>query len=209
MTTVFISGSREIPFLPESSKTAIERIIESGFDIVLGDSERGVDAAVAKFLGSVGYPHVAIYTIHDAPRIHNLAPDWDVRKIEPSMDPKLDGNGRTKNARELETCKDEAMGSAADYGLVIWKSVSKSRFGKDAVSKGSLRNMCQLLQGGRPIVLFASTTGSPDDFERHDLKTLKDLESLVDREHPAVRKAYDEIAKKRLLGAERNPSLFD
>ena len=66
MTTIFISGSREIAYVPDEVKERVDRIVNSGFDIVVGDSERGVDAAVLRYLESCSYENVTVFTIHDS-----------------------------------------------------------------------------------------------------------------------------------------------
>ena len=154
MTTIFISGSREIPYVPDEVRERVDRIIDSGFDIVVGDSERGVDAAILRYLESRTYKNVTVFTIHDRPRVKGILDAWDVRKIESDSNVKTDKAGNVRNRREFETAKDQAMGAIADFGFVIWQSTYVNRFGNTSVSKGSLRNMYQLLSAGRPVVLY-------------------------------------------------------
>lgn len=198
MATIFISGSREIPLIPDKVRIRIDRIIDSGFDIVVGDSERGVDAAILSYLHSHAYEHVAVYTIHEKSRVRTLLDTWYVRKIEPAAATKTDRSGNVRNRRELETEKDRAMGDVADFGLVVWQSTYTNRFGNTSVSKGSMRNMHQLLSAGKPVVLYkAFTDGFNDDdaFSCHELRTLAELDELISSEIDVVGKAYAEIKK--------------
>lgn len=207
MTTIFISGSREIPFVPDEVRERVDRMIDSGFDIVVGDSERGVDSAILRYLESRSYDNVSVYTIHDKPRVKGVLETWRVCKIAPGTEAKKDKAGNVRNRRELETAKDRAMGEVADFGLVVWQSTYSNRFGNTSVSKGSLRNMHQLLSAKRPVVLYATDANDGDDmsFTCHELRTLDDLRTLIDSCPDIVARAYAEIEK----AAQRsNPSLF-
>lgn len=207
MTTIFISGSREIPYFPDEVRERVDRIIDSGFDIVVGDSERGVDAAILRYLESRTYENVTVFTIHDRPRVKGILDAWDVRKIEPDSNVKTDKAGNVRNRRELETAKDQAMGAIADFGLVIWQSTYVNRFGNTSVSKGSLRNMYQLLSAGRPVVLYKTPSVEFDDetFSCHELRSLEDLEVLTSTEPSVVGKALAELEK---AAQKSSPSLF-
>lgn len=208
MTTIFISGSREIPFVPDEVRERIDRIIGSDFDIVIGDSERGVDSAVLRYLASRAYQNVSVYTVHEKPRTKHVLDTWSVCRITPSSVVKTDKAGNVRNGREIETAKDRAMGAIADYGLVIWQSTYVNRFGNESASKGSLRNMYQLLSKGKPVVLYKTAATDLDDicFDCHELKTLKDLREIALSEPGVVARAFVEIEKRDPFNS---PSLFD
>lgn len=208
MTTIFISGSREIQFIPDEVKTRVDRIIDSGFDIVVGDSERGVDSATLHYLESKSYANVSVYTIHEKPRIKRVNDSWHVRRVKPTVATKTGKTGKVRNARELEAEKDKAMGAVADFGLVVWQSVYTNRFGNISVSKGSLRNMHQLLIADKPVVLYKISLATSDEpsFDCFELKSLSDLEELIASEPCIVGRAYSKIEKAVSHGI---PSLFD
>lgn len=208
MTTIFISGSREITFVPDEVKVRVDRIVDSGFDIIVGDSERGVDSAILRYLGSRSYTNVSVYTIHSSPRVKTILDDWRICRIESNVTVKTDKAGNVRNRRELETEKDRAMGSVADFGLVVWQSTYINRFGNTSVSKGSLRNMHQLLNASKPVVLYKTTSTTSDytSFECFELRTLANLSELISSEPSIVGKAYSEIEKASLRS---NLSLFD
>ncbi len=207
MTTIFISGSREISFIPDEVTERVNRIINSGFDIVVGDSERGVDVAIIRYLESCAYENVSVYTVHDRPRVKGILDAWNIRKIVPTATAKTDKAGNVRNRRELETAKDQAMGALADYGLVIWQSTYMNRFGNMSVSKGSLRNMYQLLSARRPVVLYKAPSADFDvtPYTCHELRSLEDLKTLVSTEPSVVARSYAEIEKAALRDG---PSLF-
>ena len=201
MATVFISGSREISFIPEEIRGRIDRIIDSGLSVIVGDSERGVDSAVLRYLESRAYEDVSVYSVHDEPRVKCVLDAWTVRKVEPSIEKKVDKSGNIRNMREIETEKDRAMGALADYGLVVWQSTYKNRFGNLSASKGSLRNMHQLLSDNKPVVLYKVT---PNEFEGvaiecHELRSLEELREIVFSEPEVVRKSFADIEKKASL----------
>ena len=195
MTTIFISGSRVIPPIPEEALLRVDKIVDSGFEIVIGDSSRGVDAVVLQYLAARSYEHVSVYTIHDKPRAKGVLDIWDVRKVEPTVAAKTDKAGNRRNARELETEKDQEMGDAADFGLVIWQPTYTNRFGNTSVSKGSLRNMHQLLSAGKPVVLYKADSVDGAGFSCFELRKLDDLEELLSTEPDIIRRAYAAIGK--------------
>lgn len=90
-------------------------------------------------------------------------------------------NHKTHNAVRFESLETR-----------INKSVYRNRFGKDCVSKGSLRNAFQLLQRGCPVVLYRACqqeSCSEPEFTLHELRSLGDLRELVDGEPSIVKRA--------------------
>ena len=60
MTQVFVSGSRSVRALPQAAKTSLDKIIELGFTIIVGDCY-GVDTLVQDYLASKGYQQVVVF----------------------------------------------------------------------------------------------------------------------------------------------------
>jgi adenine-specific DNA-methyltransferase len=108
---VFISGSRSVKELPQSALNSLDKIIELGFKVILGDCY-GVDTLVQKYLKSKNYTKVTVYHIGNYPRF-NLG----FKTV------KVDG------IRQVD--KDIEMSKKAHYGLAIW----------DGKSKGTLANI--------------------------------------------------------------------
>lgn len=210
MTTVFISGSRQLAFFPEEACTRIDKMIDAQLNIIIGDSSRGVDAKATHYLASKGYANVTIFTVHSEPRIKTRLDGWNCHMIAPQEAEKLNKDGSVRNQRELETEKDREMGAVADYGLVVWQSSFVNRFGKESASKGSLRNMHQLLHEGKPVVLYSYNT-STADFDCIELRSVTDLDRAVKNEPEIVRKAYDRIKRQVERETEQptQPSLIE
>lgn len=196
MTTIFISGSRSLGFLPDEFKQRIERIIEKGYDIVIGDSEKGVDALTIRYLTECQYNHVAVYTTHDKPRLEGLPDCWKVHVEQPGSEPKFDSAGQVRNARERETAKDKAMAVVSDYGLVAWQSCALNRFRTLSASKGSLRNMYQLLLDDKPVILYKAREETPEEFRCLELRTVDDLGDVVNECPDVVKKVYKVIVER-------------
>lgn len=210
MPKVFISGSRQISFLPSQTQESLETIISRKFEILLGDSEKGVDAFVALYLAHQNYENVSIYTIHDRPRfgicqtqLETSSRQWSINRLNPD-------NSDSKTRVEQETKKDRAMGEIADYGLAIWQpTYLNQRFKNKAVSSGTLRNMIQLLLNNKPVVLFyGSEQCDLDDIQRAELKTLEDLKNVLNDLDETVRKRFQDIYKKEYTRMAQQQSLF-
>lgn len=208
MPVVFISGSRVIPFIPEEALSRVDHMISGCMDIVVGDSEKGVDARIAAYLFERQYDCVSVYTTRNEPRIRNLLPTWSTVSVSSHVPPKRNAQGEISNRRSIETEKDRAMADAAEFGLVVWQSEYKNRFGKVSVSKGSLRNMHQLLSAGKPVVLYRYHEND-NLFEQLELRSLGDLQSVVDGSSGLIQRAYAAICKSEAAEMrERQQQLF-
>ena len=101
---VVISGSRSIKSLPTEAITRIDKIMELGANILIGDAS-GVDAAVGEYLKSKGYNAVTIYHVGSCP--------WN------------NAGYPTVKVSGSYTDRDKKMCSLANYGLAIIKNNSK------------------------------------------------------------------------------------
>jgi len=99
-TTIFVSGSRSITFLPSSALQALDQ----GFTILVGDCF-GVDLAFQRYLSAKGYRQVTVCHINARPR-HNL------------------GFNSMQVSGTHQTDKDSYMGRTANFGLAIWDGAS-------------------------------------------------------------------------------------
>ena len=169
---VFISGSRSLVRLPEEFCRSLNRICEQGFNVLVGDSERGVDALTLDYLRTwsdgAPYPHVTVFTVRPRPRV-KVENMWGLEVVQ--GEPGATG-------RALQTAKDRVMGERADWGLAYFNPIEINRFGSLQVSSGTLRNAVQLLLAGHPVKLFYT-------YEERacvaDLSTIEDLEAVVER----------------------------
>lgn len=131
---VFISGSISIKKLPGEVCRSIDRIMEQGMGILVGDA-RGIDSLVQGYCVSKNYFDVTVYTISHPPR--NLASEkFGVRKI--------DAPDSLKNKRKRQALKDRAMTEESDFSLVVW----------DGKSKGSYANIARALEQGKKVKVY-------------------------------------------------------
>lgn len=105
MKIVMISGSRSVGELPSPALDSLNKIMDLGFDVVVGDCS-GVDKLIQEYLYNHKYQNVTVYHINNKPR-NNIG--FQTVKVK----------GRSYSA------KDIAMSEIADYGLVIWDGKSK------------------------------------------------------------------------------------
>src|ERR1700722_432491 len=134
MTTVFIAGSMNIRKLDPKVQERIDNIVNSGFDVVVGDAD-GADAAVQEYLHSRGARHTTVYCSGDSPR-NNLG-DWPVHTAQ---------TAHSAGSRAFYTAKDLLMAKIADFGLMIW----------DAKSTGTLSNVIELLAVNKKCLVFVN-----------------------------------------------------
>jgi predicted Rossmann fold nucleotide-binding protein DprA/Smf involved in DNA uptake len=76
-STVFIGGSRRVARLPAQVTERLNKIIGSGFRIVVGDAA-GVDNAVRKYLMDASYSHVTVFCSSD--RVRSNLGSWDTHE---------------------------------------------------------------------------------------------------------------------------------
>lgn len=114
-TVVFISGSRGIQELGPEATQALDKIIQLGFEIVIGDCY-GVDRQVQHYLSRKQYAkHVTVYHIGKKPR--NCVPTMKTCYVPSHHQPE----------------KNTEMAKVASFGLAIWDS--RSRGTADAIEK--------------------------------------------------------------------------
>ena len=154
MTTVFMSGSRQVSRINDTIRTRIGKMIDQKFRIVVGDAS-GADKALQKFLAEARYSNVVVFCSGEICR-NNLG-EWDERHV--SVDSQLKG-------RAFYTQKDLAMATEADYGFVLW----------DGKSVGSISNVLELLKREKPVVVYFA----PEKCF-FTISTLNDIKALLER----------------------------
>jgi len=171
MTTVFLSGSRQLTRLNDTIKARINNMIEQSFLILVGDAN-GADRAMQQYLTTTHYSNVKIFCAGETCR--NNVGSWNVMQV--SVDPKLKG-------RDFYTAKDKEMAAKADYGFILW----------DGKSSGAINNVFELLKHGKQAVVYFSPKK-----EFHTISHLNDAQALLKKCDPA---ALNAISKKiRLTG---------
>ena len=134
MTTVFIAGSISIGHLHEKVQERINRIVASGFSVVVGDAD-GADTAIQQCLCDYRATKVTVYCAGDSPR-NNIA-GWPVHRVH--------SNARV-GTRAFFTAKDVEMARSSDYGLMVW----------DCKSTGTLSNVIELLKASKKTLVFVN-----------------------------------------------------
>ena len=181
MTTVFIAGSIAIKKLHPLFKERLAKIVESDFDVVLGDAD-GADTSIQQALFDLKAEKVTVYCAGLKPR--NNVGKWPVQQITSDAEP---------GSRAFFTAKDIKMASAADYGLMVW----------DTKSTGTLSNVLELLRLGRKSVVFVNK-----DKRFMNVCAVNQLDDLINVMSDTARyKAEDKIKLSQKIGSLRTPQL--
>lgn len=61
--SVFLSGSRSRAVIPKVVQDSLETIMSNGFNILIGDSDKGVDKEIIDFLCVPLYENVVLYSV--------------------------------------------------------------------------------------------------------------------------------------------------
>ncbi|WP_247351239.1 hypothetical protein [Ralstonia pseudosolanacearum] len=168
MTTVFIAGSMNIKHLDLKVKERIDRIVESEFEVVVGDAD-GADTSIQTYLVERGATHATVFCSGTAPR--NNVGAWQVRTVEAK---------HAAGTRAFFTVKDVEMARVADYGLMIW----------DAKSTGTLSNVLELLKQRKKSVVFVNKEKS-----FVTVGDVEQLEHLIQYMSPHAKTKADEKIK--------------
>ena len=167
MTTVFIAGSRNIKHLDSKVKERISNVINSNYNIVVGDAT-GADLSIQNYLKENSAQNVVVYCTGPQPR--NNVGAWPVHSVTSNASP---------GTRDFFTAKDIQMAKVADYGLMIW----------DTKSTGTLSNAIELLRQKKKSVVFINK--HKEFIKISDVPHLENL-LLCMSEH-AVSKANEKI----------------
>jgi len=132
MTKVFIGGSRRITRLPADVRRRLDRIVQKGLAVLIGDAH-GADKAVQQYLHGNGYERVEVFCTNGTCR-NNLG-GWTVRSVPAS--------GKRRDF-SFYAAKDRAMAEEATVGLMLW----------DGESVGTLMNVLRLVRRGRTVVVY-------------------------------------------------------
>ncbi len=168
MTQVFIGGSRRISRLSDALRARIDRIVEKGIPVLIGDAN-GADKAVQRYLRERAYERVEVFSSDATPR--NNVGDWPVRVVRPA---------HARRDFDYYATKDRAMAAEATVGLMIW----------DAESRGTLLNVLRLIGQHKPVVVYV---GPGKAFI--DVRNERDFHTLVaGLERTAARKLREAAA---------------
>ncbi len=166
--------------LPADVQRRLDRIMEKGLLVVIGDAN-GADRAVQAYFHRKGYAKVEVFCSGDHPR-NNLG-KWPLRKIPVP--------GR-QSGLEFYTAKDRSMTDEASVGLMIW----------DGKSAGTLANASRLIEQGKAVAIYVAPVRA-----FHDVRTGEEWDSFTaaalpaDRTRAAPRAVSKPVARPRLKQA--------
>ena len=106
MEKIFIAGSISIKKLDESVTRRIDKMMNQGYEIILGDAD-GIDKAVQNYLNIQGYNKVTIY--HSGTTVRNNLGNWSTKSVATKY---------RFGTRDFFTAKDLALANDADIGVM-------------------------------------------------------------------------------------------
>ena len=109
---VFISGSKSISKLTEEMLAILDKIVQDGDSVLVGDCY-GVDLAVQKYLLTKGYADVFVYCSGEQPRHHLIGMIHSCAKDAMGL-----------KGRAFQYVKDEAMCKDCDEAYGFWDGKS-------------------------------------------------------------------------------------
>lgn len=165
MTTVFIAGSITIKNLDRKVKERIDKVIEQGYNVLVGDAD-GADTSIQSYLVERSAMNTTVYCTGKQPR--NNVGHWMVKSIESNCIP---------GTRQFFTVKDLEMAKDADFGLMIW----------DTKSTGTLSNILELLRQKKKTAVFVNKLKI-----FFDVGDIERFETLVSLMAPAARSKADQ-----------------
>ncbi len=132
MTKVFIGGSRGVTRLNAEVRQRLDRIIDKGLYVLIGDAN-GADKAVQRYLSSRQYDKVEVFCVDGICR--NNVGGWKTRVVPAP---------RTGKRFEYYAAKDVEMTSEGSVGLMLW----------DGESRGTLANIFRLVKQRKKVVVY-------------------------------------------------------
>jgi hypothetical protein len=154
MTAVFIGGSRKLSKLNKKVTQILDRVIDKGFIVLVGDAN-GADKAVQNYLVNKKYNNVRIYCMQNGCR-NNLG-NWQTKTIEAPVG---------KTGFQYYSTKDLKMAQNADYGFMLW----------DSKSRGTLNNIHNLLKENKKVVVYLAPLKSVNT-----ITSINDLKMIMEK----------------------------
>ena len=164
MSKVFLGGSRHVSTLAPAVRTRLDRIIEKGLPIVLGDAN-GADKAIQQYLHARRYRNVEVFCSGSVCR-NNLG-GWDTREVVPAV---------RSRGFAFFAAKDREMARQARFGLMVW----------DGRSSGTVLNVLRLLHQGKKVAVY-----NVSEKQFTDLSAYDQWDDFISRYDDEVRTAID------------------
>lgn len=169
---IFVAGPRAIVNLDKSVEERLHSIYEKNFTVLVGDAS-GVDKAVQKYFSTLNYSNVIVFASEGKAR--NNVGNWQIEKVD--VPQKVKGF-------DFYATKDKAMAERADYGFILW----------NGVSKGSLNNIVNLLNGSKKALVYFTPKG-----QFICIDSFKKLETLLNSCSKETKQLYGKLIKKPYL----------
>jgi hypothetical protein len=182
---ILLAGSLKLEFLGPEVRALLDEWCEQGVEFAVGDAP-GMDRAFQRYLADRNYSHVTVYCTDGETR-NNLGV-WPAESVP---------SGLTHPGHASHGAKDRQMVDDANRGLMVW----------DGASKGTLANVIDLLNHGKPCHLFVEGLHKSQHLlqEPHDLD---DLEARFPNAFVTARQRLASSRKRhRVLVAGREASL--
>lgn len=154
MTKVFIGGSRRISKLNRSIRARLDRIMDGGFMILIGDAN-GADRSIQDYLSLKHYGNVLVFCMEN--KCRNNIGNWQHRSVKTNTNNK---------SFHYYAAKDLEMAREADYGFMLW----------DSKSKGTLNNIFNLIKENKKTLVYFSP-----EKNYYQVSTLDDLRILLSK----------------------------
>lgn len=182
MIKVFIGGSRRLSRLNQDVKNRLDNIIRQKHTILIGDAN-GADRSVQDYLFNRHYGDVIVFCMENKCR-NNLG-KWTTKSVEVvSHDKDLN----------YYTGKDLQMAKEADCAFMIW----------DGKSKGTLRNIINLLKASKELDVYCS----PEKNIIH-LANFNDLQDLLAKSDEGLLRIFEkdlELLQKSAYTNDKQPA---
>jgi hypothetical protein len=143
---IVLGGSRHLDYIPSEIGVRLNEWIGASSEFLVGDAP-GSDSAFQKYLKSLKYPAVTVYTSAD--EVRNNLGKWNVEKIE---------SGLKSKSSAVHAFKDRKMSEIADIGLMIW----------DCKSAGTLSNVIDLIEQGKNCYVWVAPDSDLYQFDNSD-----------------------------------------
>ena len=164
MQKVFLGGSRQVRALNEMIRKRLDGVISGDLFVFVGDAN-GADKAIQTYLADRQYRNVLVFC--SGKDCRNNIGCWETRQIN---------SDRAEKDFQFYTAKDTVMSEEAGYGLMLW----------DGKSKGTLNNILNLLEQGKPVAVYFSPQKA-----FHDLQSRDDLKPLLRQCPPALLRGFE------------------
>ncbi len=159
MEAVFLGGSRRITRLNERIRRKLDELLDRGLWMFIGDAN-GADRVLQEHLADRRYERVVVYAV--TAMLRNNVGHWKVRSVDAPSGARV---------FDLYSVKDIQMAKDASYGLMLW----------DGKSRGTLRNVCNLLARRKPVAVHLGparrfvSLRSPEDLHKLGVAATADL----------------------------------